>query len=62
MDSDQLNEEKYLEELVARRKQLFQQFLRNPTNTRPALDIKVLDDKIWELRFRMQMPVRSSTT
>ena len=52
MNSDQVaRQEKYLQELTNRRNQLYKQLLRNPKNTRPALEIKTLDDKIWELRF-----------
>ena len=52
MNPDQPNDQqKYLEALVHRRNQLFKQLLKDPRNTRPALEIKTLDDKIWELRF-----------
>jgi hypothetical protein len=46
------DEKKYLEELAAKRDRLFNLLLKNPRDTHPALEIKILDDKIWELRFR----------
>jgi hypothetical protein len=46
------DEIKYLEELTNKRNRLFELFVINPRDTRPALEIKALDDKIWEMRFR----------
>jgi hypothetical protein len=45
-------EKKNLGELTAKRNLLFSQLLENPLDTRPALEIKVLDDQIAELRVR----------
>jgi len=55
-------DEQYLEELISRRKQLFDKFLKNPKNTHSALEIKALDDEICELRLRRQMPVQASAS
>jgi hypothetical protein len=48
----QIHEQMYLEQLTDKRNRLFKLLLMNPKNTRPASEIKILDDKIWELRFR----------
>jgi hypothetical protein len=47
----QIDEEK-LEELTSKRNLLFAQLSKNPSDTRPALEIKVLDDEIMQLRIR----------
>jgi hypothetical protein len=47
-----LEGKKNIEELTAKRNLLFAQLLKNPTDTHPAVEIKLLDDEIAELRVR----------
>jgi hypothetical protein len=42
------------EELKARRNLLFAQFLKNPLDTRLALEIKFIDDQVAECAEQMQ--------
>lgn len=42
------------EELNAKRNRLFQQFLKNPLNTRLALKIKIIDDQVAECTAQME--------
>jgi len=46
--------------LINKRNRLFDKFLKNPKNTRLALEIKAIDDEIWELCLRKQRPVHAS--
>jgi len=43
-----------LEELKARRKLLFKQFVEHPSDVRVTLEIKKIDDQIAELTDRME--------
>ena len=45
---------KRCEELKEKRKLLFQQFLKNPLDTRLALKIKIIDDQIAECTVQME--------
>ena len=42
------------EELKAKRSLLFAQFLKNPLDTRLALEIKIIDDQVAECAEQMQ--------
>jgi hypothetical protein len=48
------------EELKAKRNRLFEQYLRDPSNTILALEIKIIDDQVAESveRSATQRPVR----
>jgi hypothetical protein len=48
------------EELKAKRNRLFEQYLRDPSNTLLALEIKIIDDQVAESveRSATQRPVR----
>jgi hypothetical protein len=52
MSRTQNDVKKNLEELTVKRNLLFAQLLKNPSDTRPALEIKTLDDEIAKMRFR----------
>jgi hypothetical protein len=43
-----------LEELKARRKLLFKQFVKHPSEVRMSLEIRKIDDQIAELTQRME--------
>jgi hypothetical protein len=48
----QNDEKKDLEELVVKRNLLYAQLLKDPSATRPAVEIKAIDDEIAKLRLR----------
>lgn len=50
MSKTQNDVKKNLKELTVKRNLLFAQLLKNPSDTRPALEIKTLDDQIAKLR------------
>ena len=49
MQGSGIDEQKTRSDLSAKRNELFAYFSKNPSNTRLALEIRLLDDRIWEL-------------
>jgi hypothetical protein len=54
MSADSSDRRIELEELKARRKLLFKQFVEHPSDVRVSLEIKKIDDQIAELSERME--------
>lgn len=55
-----VSDEKDLEELRKKRDQLFDRFLRNPTEIRLALEIKSIDDQVSEYVEEMKRARQSA--
>ena len=55
------NEKRKREELKVKRNLLFEQFLRNPTEIRLALQIRSIDNKIAESSEKMQRSEKGGT-
>lgn len=49
MQESGIDKQKTRSDLWAERNLLFAYFSKNPSNTRLALEIRLLDDRIWEL-------------
>ena len=49
MQESIIDEQKIRNDLKAKRKLLFSTFSKNPSDTRLALEIRWLDDRIWDL-------------
>lgn len=60
MQATPINPTKKLEELKATRNQLFKRFLRHPTETRLALEIKCIDDRVAECAERDRIEKHNS--